>query len=123
MRILTSILLLLLLSCNSSWPERIKNYTAKVFNGDSFSIAKATKEEYLHSFILYPDSVHATINSVHTNLKYDSVSSYILRNKTELNSQTLNLIVTKGVGFKLEVDILDQMTLHHIKNFKLLRYN
>lgn len=86
----------------------------------AFKVARP--DDLKHSFILYPDSLLVRTEGLQASLVYDSVHAFMLRHQPELNKESLNLVLTKDIGYQKVVGILDQMSIHHICHYNLLRY-
>lgn len=119
--LLLSVVLLLFLALGFFfWTTILFSKPAEALKGTPLTVA--TPAELQHSLILYHDSVLVHIHNQKASLKYDQVGSYIAQHQAELSEQPLNIVQTRDVRYQDMVDILDQMTIHHIPQYKLLWY-
>jgi hypothetical protein len=112
---------LLLSGCDLPLMEAV-NSKSTGFSVASSAFKVARPDDLKHSFILYPDSLLVRTDGLQASLPYDSVPAFMLRHLPQLNEASLNLVLTKDVGYQKVVDILDQMTTHQICRYTLLRY-
>ena len=112
---------LTLSSCDLPLMEAV-NSKPTGFSVASSAFKVARPDDLEHSFVLYPDSLLVRTDSLRASLVYDSVNAFIERHQLHLNQQSMNLVLTKDINYKHVVDILDQMTTHHICRYTLLRY-
>jgi hypothetical protein len=120
--VLLSICSLLTLSgCDLPLIEAV-NSKSTGFTVASSAFKVARPDDLKHSFILYPDSLLVRTDSLRTSLVYDSVNAFMLRHQPHLNQQSLSLVLTKEINYKHVVDILDQMAIHQVCRYTLLRY-
>ena len=127
MKLLHALLVFLLLgpiffSCTDPVAETAEKSIPVQFPGQRSAFAYATREDLVHSLVLFPDSIVVKTEKLGSTLPYDAIPAFMVQNRNELDRQTLNLVVANGVSYKQVVDILDLMTLHKIKNYKMLHY-
>ncbi|MCW3073919.1 MAG: hypothetical protein JWP69_988 [Flaviaesturariibacter sp.] len=122
MRLLSYVFFMVVLSCNNP----VKQTADKSKVPESFSVTDmpiATGKELQHSFVLQAGAISVRLNALDSSLSYDSLPGFIKRNRQAIIQQPLNLVAGKGASYQYIVDVLDQMTIHHIKEYKLLRYD
>lgn len=82
----------------------------------------ASDVELMHSLILLSDKVVANVFSNETFLSYDSLSDFLKKHSSSLNSQTLSIAVAKGADYMDVIRVVDMMAYSSIKNYQLVRY-
>ena len=115
-------LLTISLSCQNPVEETIKNSKPPELSSVS-NVPVATKHQLQHSLILGRDHFTIRTNTTDTLIQYASLQEYIQLHKQELIKQQLNLVTTNNAAYNNVLDVLDQMTINKIKDYKLLRYD
>ena len=115
-----AILLLIMTSCQNSVQEKIKSRSISDLSPVETEPI-ANKQELLHSITLGRDTLTIKMNAIDTSIHYSSLQKYIALNKKKLTSEPLNLIKTNDASHQNVLDVLDLMTIHQIKDFRLLR--
>lgn len=119
--LLLSVVLILFLALGLFyWTTTEFSKPAESLKGEPVTVA--TPAELQHSLILFRDSVLVQTHNRKASLRYDQVESYIAQHQAELNRLPLNIVQTRDVGYQNMVGILNQMTIHHIAQYKLLWY-
>lgn len=119
--LLLSVVLLLFLALGFFYWTTVK-FSKPVEALQGVPVTVATPAELQHSLILYRDSVLVQANHRQASLEYESVGAYLARHRAELSRLPLNIVQTGEVRYQSVVDVLEQVTTHHIRQYKLLQY-
>lgn len=114
-------LLFVFLSCKNPVEETIKNSQPPELSPASGQ-AIANEQQRLHSFILHQDNVTVMMDGADSLIAYNALPHYIQQNKAAITKQKLNLVTTESASYQQVVEVLDQMTIHNIQAYELLRY-